>query len=241
MVDSHRFTTKSRKINSNGELQWGGGEGWDGTIDQQDGVKVENGSVVPLTLADQTFLEDFEDGDVSDWSVTVETSGFLWQNASSPTHSGSHSGRLYADGQGYAHRSFTRTANPGPYVAWVRQTNDPFDDVKISWQSDGEGTIFSLNFNRETTQNVHVHGNNRGWAFPSDTWVRIVVYNVGFDTGTYDWKVERGDGYVYDSGSNTFDVTSITGIDRVRLRAAHYGRGLGEFYFDDISIGVESP
>lgn len=238
MVDrTHRYTSQAKQALRNTELRWGGTAGWEPELDQQEGIKLKGGQILPSgATGNHTFLEDFESGDLDDWDVEQRSSGFSWQLASEPTHSGNFAGRLHTDGKGSVVRPVPETTASGPYVVWIQQTADPYDDVKLYWKSAAEETLFRLNFNRETTQNVHVNHTNRGWKFPSNTWVRITVSNVDFGSGTYNWKIDREGGHVYDSAEGTFDPLVASEVGQFCIHASHYGRGTGNFYVDDISI-----
>lgn len=172
-----------------------------------------------------TVLDDFEDGDASEWSGVIIAS-------SSRANSGSYSG--YAS-SGTDYDDSTRTLTSGG-----SQPNK----FKFHWNEPGSNTGYALTFyNSNGNRELSVGTNNPQWVAQDgnynefysgdgyDRWIEFVV--------TFDWSsgAYTVDGTDLSSGSTSSDSGNLingTDVEVIATGYAGWGGGSGEWYIDDL-------
>lgn len=188
------------------------------------------------------LVDDFEDGDVAEWTVNALPSDGSWEASTTYAREGSYSGKFVYSTTHHENQiiqGFPETSTSGNYSVWVYKANAPEDDVGVRWNS-GSEFVFGFNLHREIDDNIYIVGNETGG---SDTgvsvgsgWYRYDIYNVDYNTGDFDYRVSDSTGSTVVTGSHSFNATAFDSVNRSTIFGAKYNDNKGVFYFDNFNV-----
>lgn len=194
-------------------------------------VKTENHGVLAVhdsASIQSSYFEGFEGGDVSDWKVGNGRPA-EFKTSTNYTYSGGRSLRYYHnnDSNGTSmYHNLSKTYTDVSKVEFYAYVNTKgYDDFGFDVGS------FGVNFDRETTNTVHI-GGDTGYSMNTDRWHRFTFTNITFgDTADYEMAYAGG------STIKTGSLSIGNGIDRLRAWHSSYSTNFeSDFYIDDVLI-----
>lgn len=190
----------------------------------------------PVAAKKTVALDDFEDGDIAEWSG--DTSRFSASTAR--TSSGSHS--LKADSFGYAQRyEIERSVSSEQYLSLEWSIN--VDNYRTNEEGgiqfkNGSTPLITMSWLESTgpggQELVYYDGGwqSTGLTWTQDEWYTVRLTNIDYGAGTYDIELSNSSGVV-GTASGTFHNTGPTNIDGMTVDAEE-----SNYYVDEIKAEV---
>lgn len=197
------------------------------------------GAAVTASAAVRTsFMEDFEDGNVDDWSPAGPNGVIEPVAGPVAPNGGDYVGKVNFAGSRYGPNRLLEPSNPD-YFSWL------FLADADSWHGGGVG--FYVSIQSGWMAHISYHQGNlmyrpaHGWAYTpfmpatEGTWYLIELRNIDWSADTYDLWV---DGVERVAAAPFLDASEDTGVSRFSAFACG---STGAIYVDDITFGVELP
>lgn len=167
------------------------------------------------------FNYGVESGSVDEWKG--DTSIITYEATSNIVNSGNYAIRTESGGtygKSIYKDDFSVDSQGISEVGWRFYIDQKdFDDISGRF-SDSNGGTFRVNYDRETTNNVHIMGENTGYQASTGEWYKIKFYNIDPSASTADYQLINSNGTVVVDGSST--TQKIEKLDEIQITHANY-------------------
>lgn len=240
--DEHRLRTYKERISNDGELAWGGTDGWEGKLDLIENVEHDGGALRPGTPVAGTIEYNFSTGDLSEWdningpfqvdsSVTYglnSYSGFCPPNSSGGTE---HRATEVPDG-------YVGGQQISSFEYYWRETGSSFGGGIRLYNSQGNVEIGTMSNNPQWMVD---DANGKSYIYGGDGYQNWTRFSLTFDwqAGTVDIDFED-----METGTRETDTRALKhGVDVEMFEVMAYtgsgwggGDGVMEMWFSDITL-----